>query len=166
VTDDIRTRHLAAAYEANAAPCPRCLSMAMNDALRLECVMPLFSGADAPLAVDGSGPCCIDCGAADTVVKVLNVDRSVRARHMTRWRMHPRLRHDPAMLKGADRGINFGMARVAVGNDRQESMRLPGVKMGLAYEGWVRVSQPGEWQAHVAWMDRVGLHQGDDHVEV
>ena len=141
-------------------PCPRCVALAWANQLRTEPVMPLFPVGLAPEAVDGSGPCCMDCAAADTVVKMLNRNRDVRERHVARWRMHPKLRVELApRIKNVEAlaGIDFGMARIAVANDRQESFRLPGVKMGLCYEGWVRASQPGEWQLHRAWMQVVGL---------
>lgn len=46
----------------------------------------------------------------------------------------------------------FEMARVAVANDRQESMRLPGVALGLIKEGLMRMSQPGDFEEHLAWL--------------
>lgn len=160
VTDDPVGRLYRQAYENNATPCMRCVALAWAGELRTEPVMPLFPQGLAPEAVDGSGPCCMDCAAADTVVKMLNRNRDVRERHMARWRTHPKLRIELApRIRNieASTGIDFGMARIAVANDRQESFRLPGVKMGLCYEGWVRASQPGEWQLHLAWMERVGL---------
>lgn len=52
--------------------------------------------------------------------------------------------------------ITFQMARVAVGNERQEQYRLPGVKMGLVNFGYVRPSQPGDLDDQHAWLDRYG----------
>jgi hypothetical protein len=163
VTSDPAGQLYRQAYANNAMPCTRCVALAWAGALRTEPVMPMFPVERAPLAVDGSGPCCLDCAAADTVVKMLNYDRSVRERHVARWRMHPKLRFERVVMayNPRDTGIDFGMARIAVANDRQESFRLPGVKMGLCYEGWVRPSQPGEWQLHLAWMERVGLRAKD-----
>ena len=162
--DDLRAKHLRNAYAANAAPCPRCLALAMADQLRLECVLPLFAGALAPRAVDGSGPCCIDCGAADLVVKMLDRNAFKRRQVMTRVRLHPRLRHERAFAN-LDAGFTFEMARIAVGNDRQESLRLLGAPLGLIYEGWMRASQPGELTLHHAWMNRVGLVMPEELIE-
>lgn len=47
-----------------AAPCARCLSV---PSLRREAVQPLPRGVLAPLARDGTGPCCQDCASADTL---------------------------------------------------------------------------------------------------
>lgn len=52
-------------------PCPRCLTLAQEGALRAECVMPLPPGALAPRAYDRTGPCCHDCAAADSLVRSL-----------------------------------------------------------------------------------------------
>lgn len=51
-------------------------------------------------------------------------------------------------------GIDFVMARIAVGNDRQEQYRLPGAPMGLVYAGYVRPSKPGDLEAQHAWLER------------
>lgn len=48
------------------------------------------------------------------------------------------------------------MARIAVGNDRQEQLRLPGIPKGLVAMGIMRPSQPGAFKAHHAWLD---LHE-------
>ena len=47
------------------------------------------------------------------------------------------------------------MARIAVGNDRQEQYRLPGVPMGLAMDGQIRKSKPGDLEDQHAWLDRM-----------
>ncbi len=107
-----------------AEPCPRCLGLAREGKLRLECVMPLPPGAMAPLAVDRSGKCCFDCAAADTVMRF-------------------------------NMGVpGFGAARIAVGNDRQEQFRLPGVPLGLVKAGLVRPSKAGDLERHLAWLGR------------
>src|ERR1700710_1546251 len=59
-------------------PCPRCLPMAQAGDLRMEMVQRLPEGARAPRSVphndgDYRGPCCFDCGAADTLVKLDHV---------------------------------------------------------------------------------------------
>lgn len=48
---------------------------------------------------------------------------------------------------------NFVAARIAVGNDRQEQLRLPGVVMGLVKAGFVRPSARGDLEKHHAWLD-------------
>lgn len=106
----------------NAPPCPRCLALARACDIRWETLQPLPEGARAPLACDGSGPCCYDCAAADALV-------------------------------GMGVGVEFVAARVAVGNDRQEQYRLPGVPMGLVRGGLVRPSAPGDLERHHTWLD-------------
>lgn len=53
-------------------------------------------------------------------------------------------------------GMTFLMARIAVGNDRQEQYRLPGVPMGLAKTGEIRMSAPGDHADQIAWLERMG----------
>jgi hypothetical protein len=45
------------------------------------------------------------------------------------------------------------MARIAVGNDRQEQYRLPGVPLGLVAQHYVRPSKAGDLKRHHAWLD-------------
>jgi len=85
-------------------------------------IQPLPIGAMAPLAVDGSGPCCHDCGSADTLTKV-------------------------------NKTFDFQQARVAVGNHRSESMRLPKIDIGLALSGIARTSKSCDFEAHMTWLD-------------
>lgn len=59
-------------------------------------------------------------------------------------------------------GLDFLMARIAVGNDRQEKYRLPGVRMGL---NQVRLSAPGDLKNQHAWLDRMNwfdIEDGDE----
>jgi hypothetical protein len=51
--------------------------------------------------------------------------------------------------------LTWEQARVAVANDRQESLRLPGVALGLIGYGYVRMSQEGESERHHDWLDTV-----------
>ena len=46
----------------------------------------------------------------------------------------------------------WAMGRTAVGNDRQEQYRLPGMPMGLVKMGLVRASQPGDLEKHHEWL--------------
>lgn len=103
-------------------PCPRCLRLAREGVLRAEMVQRMPAAAFAPLARDGSGKCCRDCGAADA-------------------------------LTGLSSSLDFEMARVAVGNDRQEQYRLPGAPMGLVKVGIMAPSAPGDLERHHAWLD-------------
>lgn len=48
--------------------------------------------------------------------------------------------------------LDFNMARIAVGNDRQEQFRLPGVEMGLVADHIVRPSKPGDLDKHCKWL--------------
>jgi hypothetical protein len=45
-------------------------------------------------------------------------------------------------------------ARTAMSNHRQESLRLPGVKIGLGMVG-ARTSEEGEFDKHHDWLDEV-----------
>lgn len=106
-------------------PCPRCLALAQEGAIRVETVQRLPEGVGvAPIARDGSGKCCFDCASADT-------------------------------LMGRISSLTFTMARIAVGNDRQEQYRLPGVAMGLAIDGLVQKSAPGDLEDQHRWLDRM-----------
>jgi hypothetical protein len=117
-----------------ALPCPRCLPLAGFGRIRAETIQPLPAGALAPLGVDNK-PCCFDCQAADNLVK-----------------------------QKAFGVPEFVMARIAVGNDRQEQYRLPGVPMGLVQAGIVRPSKPGDFEKHLAWLDENNWFElrGDD----
>lgn len=114
-------------------PCPRCRELAEGRRIRAETVQPLPRGPWAPLARDGSGPCCFDCASAD------------------------------ALLATMPSTPGFVAARVAVGNDRQEQYRLPGAPMGLVMMGLVRPSAPGDLERQCAWLDRHGwFGEGDE----
>jgi hypothetical protein len=106
-------------------PCPRCLDLAKRYRIRPETVQRLPAGAGAPLARDRSGPCCLDCASADTLTTSMNL------------------------------GLTFEMARIAVGNDRQEQYRMPGLPMGLVQAGFMRASRPGDMENQHAWLDRL-----------
>lgn len=45
-------------------------------------------------------------------------------------------------------------ARIAVGNDRQEQLRLPGALLGLVKARMMRPSQPGDLEKHFAWLEK------------
>lgn len=110
-------------------PCPRCLPLALAGRLRMETVQRLPEGAFAPRAVPTDetpykGPCCLDCGAADTLLRVT-----------------------PSTP-------GFVAARIAVGADRQEQYRLPGVPMGLVQQGLVRPSKVGDLEKQHTWLKK------------
>jgi hypothetical protein len=54
------------------------------------------------------------------------------------------------------------MARLAVGNDRMEQYRLPGVPMGLVQQRLVRPSEDGDFEDQLAWLERSGLEAEAD----
>ena len=57
-------------HELSDTPCPRCLKLLLeDDAIQYEAVM-LLPAKCPPQARDGSGACCYDCQAADTVVGI------------------------------------------------------------------------------------------------
>ena len=106
--------------------CPRCLALAKKGELRMETVQRLPEGAFAPMSRDpeARGKCCLDCASADT-------------------------------LLATQMGVpGFGAARICVANDRQQSYRLPTVKLGLLMTGVMKPSEPGDLEAQHAWLDR------------
>jgi hypothetical protein len=115
-----------------AVPCPRCLGLAKEGTLAIEMIQPLPEGVWAPLARDGSGKCCVDCGAADALT--------------------PRL------------VPTFEMARLAVGNDRREQLRLPGAPLGLVGAGFMRPSEEGDLEKHLAWLEENNWFGEREHV--
>lgn len=58
--------------------------------------------------------------------------------------------------------LSFLMARIAVGNDRQEQYRLPGMPRGLAYSGQIRMSAPGDLEDQHLWLDRMNWFNIDE----
>lgn len=131
-----------------AEACPRCLPLTMFGALRVEMVMPLPKGDGvAPHARDGSGPCCFDCAAADGL-----------------WRAVLPGKYAPISERRGERPDAgwFLMARIAVGNDRAEQMRLPGCPMGLVYFGLVNPSRPGDLDRHYAWLNSLPYFRRGD----
>jgi len=136
-------------------PCPRCINAHMNGAIRKEAIMPLPEGADAPLDLEGN-PCCHDCAAADTLVKIGVIGKPVRTKDPFDYTCEDddQWEHDfeaeEAMYEDSLAG-SFMMARTAVGNCRQEQFRLPGVPTGLAGAGYIRKNKPGDLEKHWAW---------------
>jgi len=61
-------------------------------------------------------------------------------------------------------GMDFDMARIAVGNDWMEQHRLPGAPIGLVGAGFMKPSEPGVLERHLAWLERHGLlpNEGGD----
>lgn len=54
--------------------------------------------------------------------------------------------------------LAFDMLRLAVGNDRQESLRMPegmARHFGLMATGIVKTAHRGQLEAHLAWLDKV-----------
>lgn len=125
-------------YSTNPAPCGRCLELAQKRYIRTETVMPLPPGAMAPMPVDR------DCGYRKHCFDCASAETLVR------------------------RGVvpEFGMARIAVGNCRQEQLRLPGVPLGLVQTGHVRPSEEGDLEKHHAWMDLTGISKIDEEGRV
>jgi hypothetical protein len=111
-------------YEMTEDPCPRCLPLAGFGHIRLETVQPMPKGVMAPLAKEPHGEPCCLDCAAADLVLA---------------------------MAGAP---NFLAARIAVGNDRQEQYRLPGVPMGLVMVGYVRPSKKGDFEKHLAWLEK------------
>jgi hypothetical protein len=107
-------------------PCPRCTALARELKIRAEMVMSLPAGAFAPQDYRGNKQ-CFDCNAAQLVQRVV------------------------LKIPGI---TGFEMARIAVGNDRQESLRLPSVPMGLIMAGLMQASKVGDFERHLKWIER------------
>lgn len=138
-------------------PCLRCAGLALKDQIRVETVMPI-PAANPPLSREDNTPCCIDCAAADALVAWMfrEPEKAQPVWKQVQWK---RLKRAPL---AHDLSINFLMARIAVGNDRQEQLRLPGVPMGLVYYGLVKPSAPGDLERHYDWLRTVKLIEGAD----
>lgn len=121
IEDEVR----AAAEYLLREPCRRCLALVLSGTIRRETLQPLYGDARDALAIDGSGPCCRDCAAADTLMRI--------------GQGHP----------------DFAATRIATGNCRQESLRLPGVPIGYVKMRIMRPSEPGDLDRHYKWLNRV-----------
>jgi len=128
-------------------PCPRCLDLYRREKIRGETVMPLPQGAFAPMEMYRPIKCCRDCAAADTLIRI-GLIRKAR-------------RDDEA-----DREQAFIMARIVVGNDRQEQLRLPGFPMGLVGEGLVAPCEVGDFERHHKWLAKHDIDpRYPEHIE-
>ena len=108
-------------------PCPRCRDLAERGLIRAETVQRLPQGAAAPLGLNRQKE-CLDCASAETLIRFGFMGEKI---------------HDED---------HFIMARIAVGNDRQEQYRLPGAPLGLVASGLVRPSAPGDLEEQVVWL--------------
>jgi hypothetical protein len=124
--------------------------MSMFGDLWPEMVMPLPPGALAPLSRMTNEPCCYDCAAAE------GLWRAVFSGPNKYGEIANAPRYDQTW---------FHMARVAVGNDRCDQERLPGIPKGLAYYGLIAPSQPGDWEAHMDWLRANGVRTPWDEDE-
>lgn len=140
-------------------PCPRCLKLAWADQIRKETVMPLPPKGEAPLSREDDKPCCFDCASADGLMALMNAkNEGERRATIVKPLLWKALKRAPT--EHDIRGFSFLMARICVGNDRQEQFRLPGAPMGLVRSKMMRPSGPGDLQKHHAWMRKVGLGEG------
>jgi hypothetical protein len=105
------------------------MAMALRGQIRSETVQRLPKGAFAPQGLTGK-PECFDCASAGAVL---------------------RLKILPGDLDTLDQA--FVMARIAVGNDRQEQYRRPGFSMGLVAFGVMRPSRTGDLEEQYAWLE-------------
>lgn len=55
----------------------------------------------------------------------------------------------------------FSMARIVVGNERREQLRMPGLMMGMVKAGWVRPSKPGDFERHIEWLAEHNILHGE-----
>lgn len=119
-------------------PCPRCLDLYQREKIRGETVLPIPQGAFAPFEMHRRVKCCRDCAAADTLIRIGVITRARRD-------------------DDADREQAFIMARIVVGNDRQEQLRMPGVPMSLVGRGLVAPCRFGDFEKHHVWLKRHGI---------
>jgi hypothetical protein len=132
-----RTRGVAKALALTRVPCPTCLPLAQKGRIRMETIQRLPPGAYAPLSRKYKGvKICYDCASAEAMVGI------------------------PACGTPL-----FIMARIAIGNDRQEQYRLPGVLMGLVKAGYCRPSKPGDLERQHKWLDENNWFGADDREE-
>ncbi len=104
--------------------CPRCVKAYYAGAIWQEMIQQLPPGAYAPLAKVPGGGPCCYDCAAADTVQ-----------HVAKL---PTWEH----------------ARTAVGNEREEQLRLPGALRGLVALGLVRPSRPGDLARRIAWQKR------------
>ena len=88
--------------------CPSC--NASMEFLRTETLLPIAVGARAPLDLKRRSV-CFDCAAAGTLLRTGFGGLADASNDDTPWQM----------------------ARIAVANDRQEKLRLPGVPIGIPF---------------------------------
>ena len=119
-------------------PCPRCLDLYKREKIRGETVMPMPEGAFAPMEMYEPKKCCRDCAAADTLIRIGLIGKAARD-------------------DDSDRETAFIMARIAVGNDRQEQLRMPGMPLGLVGQGLVAPCVDGDFDRHHTWLKRHGI---------
>jgi hypothetical protein len=158
-------------YDNDPVPCPRCLTFIKRVASERELqtgiqemIQPLQGMAPA-LARDGSGPCCSDCPAADTLHRLLNPEADPRgfedfvAAASTTFCPIPYTEPCDAEESGPNRStaMTWRMVRVAVGNDRRDQLRCPGLPLGLCMNGLVAVSEKGDLELHWEWLKKNGL---------
>lgn len=133
-------------------PCPLCLEARRKGFIRTEAIQPLPALAP-PHSTEGNRPCCHDCQAADTLLRVLE-------RQGDRIGAYARSKAE-ALAPKHDRTA-WLMMRCVVGNDRQEQYRVPGAPLGMVYFGLVRESAPGDLERHHAWLQAHHLEGEDD----
>lgn len=134
--------------------------------------MPTTAEKFSLFGIEHTGDACPICSGMMTMAHdqlrsemVLPVPASPRAPTAKRPGPLTRICFDCSAAETVSRlmpAMTFAMARVAVGNERQEQLRLPGAAIGLVREGLVRPSATGDMRALVEWRESIGLrHEGD-----
>lgn len=118
-------------YKLTTKPCPKCLKLYVDDQIRDEMVQPVPAGAFAPFDRIDKVDTCKDCAATYGLMRLLGYDA-----------------HGPEGIQG------FLMMRIAVGNDRQEHLRLPTLASGLVLVGIMERSYPGDFERHIKWLKK------------
>lgn len=118
-------------YKLTTKPCPKCLKLYIDDQIRGEMVQPVPAGAFAPFDRIDKVDTCKDCAATYGLMRLMGYD-----------------------ARGRDGAQGFFMMRVAVGNDRQEHLRLPTVASGLVLVGVMERSYPGDFERHLKWLEK------------
>lgn len=115
-------------------PCPKCMRLAMEGKIRNETVQPLPSTRAIM--------CPTDKKTDEPICRDCNAA----------W-----------LVLRLSQAPTWEAARIAVANDRQEQLRLPGVLMGLVKAGIVLPSKPGDLERHHRWLDHYNWFRPEEN---
>jgi len=119
-------------FMASNTPCPKCMELYAQGKLCHDAVMPLPEGAMAPTSRRTNEKICFDCAATEAT--------------MDAGSNHP----------------EFSAARVVIGNERREGLRMPEGMMqhfGLRTMGWrcIKLCSNDDLEAYYGWLKEIGV---------